>query len=447
MVGRVLISLSKAVAQVFPERQFYIRSDARTRYWTLSPLSQAGIATAFLVGVGWTGLTTAAFIDAATNGRTAESRLQATKEAYEIKIAALHDQQRLLEEELNRSNIRGDVVTAELSAKQRVLVGKATRLQAANVELNGLRSAYRALVEARRAGRDEINQLNEEIIALRLALDDAERDRTVTATTLDTFSATMTGVIRQRDVAAKKARNLDTHVAALETEIDRWKLHHEELVAQLEDATRTSLGSFDKLFVGSNVNLKRILRETKRDYTGRGGPLDDSDRTEMIGPTETIGRTRTPDDGERLARLMTDLERMSLMRIAAKRLPFGVPTYGAERTSGFGKRGRRMHKGVDYAAPRGTPIHATAEGVVSYSGRHRGYGLIVKIRHAFGFETYYAHLSKSRVKVGQRVKRGQRIGDMGSTGRSTGNHLHYEVRIDGKPVNPSKFIGAAKDVL
>ena len=91
--------------------------------------------------------------------------------------------------------------------------------------------------------------------------------------------------------------------------------------------------------------------------------------------------------------------------------------------------------------------YSTAEGVVTFAGRQRGYGIVVKIRHAFGFETVYAHLSKSRVKVGQRVERGQRIADMGSTGRSTGSHLHYEVRIDGVPVNPSKFIGAARDVL
>jgi murein DD-endopeptidase MepM/ murein hydrolase activator NlpD len=71
----------------------------------------------------------------------------------------------------------------------------------------------------------------------------------------------------------------------------------------------------------------------------------------------------------------------------------------------------------------------------------------VKIRHAFGFETLYGHLSKSRVQVGQRVRRGMLIADMGSTGRSTGSHLHYEVRIDGQPVNPTKFIRAARNVL
>jgi len=82
-----------------------------------------------------------------------------------------------------------------------------------------------------------------------------------------------------------------------------------------------------------------------------------------------------------------------------------------------------------------------------FAGRQSGYGIVVKIKYAFGFETVYAHLNRTRAKVGQRVGREDRVADMGSTGRSTGSHLHYEVGIDKKPVNPIKFIEAAHDVL
>ena len=99
------------------------------------------------------------------------------------------------------------------------------------------------------------------------------------------------------------------------------------------------------------------------------------------------------------------------------------------------------------SAPRGTPVYVTADGVVTFSGRQRGYGNLVKVRHAFGFETVYAHNSRNRVKVGQRVTRGDRIAGVGNTGRSTGSHLHYEVRIDNRPVNPKKFIEALRNVL
>lgn len=440
-------ALDRAVGCLVPERRIYIRTEDSTRYWHIRPLSQLGMIVIFMAAVGWTGLTSYALFVSAVDGKTAERQLESSREAFDIKLAALREQQRLLEEELNRSNLRGDAVTRELSAKQRLLLETTTALKNAETELAGLRDEFGTVVAERREAREEAGNLREETMGLRLALAEAERHRTVSATTLDALSATIGTVLTERDTATAQARVLNTRVAALEGEIDEWQLRQETLVAQLESATRTSIDAFDRLFAGSDVDLSKILKETKRDYTGQGGPESDGEeRSEAADPTPSL-------DGERVAALMTDLERVSLMRVAAQRLPFGVPTRGAERTSGFGmrrdpmRRSSRMHKGVDYAAPVGTPIYATAEGVVTFSGRQRGYGIVVKIRHAFGFETVYAHLSKSRVEVGQRVERHQRVADMGSTGRSTGSHLHYEVRIDGVPINPSKFIGAAKNVL
>ncbi|MEM7743012.1 MAG: DUF5930 domain-containing protein [Pseudomonadota bacterium] len=449
MSSRVFTALNWSMGKVFPERRVYIRSDDRTQYLTFAPTSQFGAAVAVSALLGWTAYTTTAFVSTAMDGRTAVNRLEATKDAYEIQLAALREQQRLLEEEINRSNSRGDVVTRELSDKQQVLVETAAELRAAQAELTGLRVRMEALLTERRTERDQINALNEEVTALRLSLADAHYDDAELTETVATFSATMARVIAERDHAVSRSDGLSGQVAALEAEIVQWQGRQENLLAQLEDATRTSLASLDSLFVGTNVDLESILNATRRDYTGRGGgPVDDTDpdRQSYLQPVPE-------EDYARVARLTTDMERISLMRVAIDRLPFGLPTKGARRTSGFGmrrdpmRRSSRMHNGVDFAAPVGTAIYATGEGVVTYSGRQRGYGIIVKIRHAFGFETVYAHLSKSRVSVGQRVSRGDRIADMGSTGRSTGSHLHYEVRVNGTPINPSTFIKAARDVL
>jgi murein DD-endopeptidase MepM/ murein hydrolase activator NlpD len=107
----------------------------------------------------------------------------------------------------------------------------------------------------------------------------------------------------------------------------------------------------------------------------------------------------------------------------------------------------RMHNGTDFAGRHGTPILSTADGVVIHADWQSGYGRLVKIQHANGIETRYAHLARIRVKKGQRVSRGERIGDMGNSGRSTGTHLHYEVRVNGRAVNPMKFIKAGKNVF
>jgi murein DD-endopeptidase MepM/ murein hydrolase activator NlpD len=122
-------------------------------------------------------------------------------------------------------------------------------------------------------------------------------------------------------------------------------------------------------------------------------------------------------------------------------------------TSGFGLRSdpfrgtAAMHAGLDIAAPTGTPVYATADGVIDFSGWQRGYGNLIKINHGKGIETRYGHLSRRLVKDHSRVVRGQLIGLMGSTGRSTGSHLHYEVRFDGRATNPLPFIQSADYVM
>jgi murein DD-endopeptidase MepM/ murein hydrolase activator NlpD len=135
---------------------------------------------------------------------------------------------------------------------------------------------------------------------------------------------------------------------------------------------------------------------------------------------------------------------------AVRRLPPGEPTAPGEAaprfrwpvevgtlSSGFGPRGGRPHKGVDLAAPPGTPIFAAAAGKVVYSDdKQRGYGNLVILRHAGGYVTVYAHNRRNLVDVGDQVRQGSRIAEVGSTGRSTGPHLHFEIRVDGKAIDP-----------
>lgn len=200
------------------------------------------------------------------------------------------------------------------------------------------------------------------------------------------------------------------------------------------------------MFRSAGMNPDRIISQIRSRYSGQGGPL-----MPLSFGTEEEQHSHEID---RANRLLEQLDMLNIYRMAAEKAPFAVPVKSAFRfTSGFGIRrdpktgGRRMHAGVDFAGPTGTPLYATADGVVIHSGWSSGYGRLVKIQHEFGIETRYAHLSKINVTVGQRVSRGDRIGDMGASGRVTGVHLHYEVRVGGKPVNPMVYIKAANDVF
>ena len=126
-------------------------------------------------------------------------------------------------------------------------------------------------------------------------------------------------------------------------------------------------------------------------------------------------------------------------------LPALRPVVRGVISSGFGMRFHpifkvmRMHEGVDISDPRGTPVYATADGIVKFAGYNGGYGKMIMLNHRFGFETRYGHLSKIVVRRGQKVKRGEKIGEVGSTGLSTAPHVHYEVLYKGKHLNAAHF--------
>lgn len=127
-------------------------------------------------------------------------------------------------------------------------------------------------------------------------------------------------------------------------------------------------------------------------------------------------------------------------------LPSGMPVAGVQLTSGYGMRNhpilrtRRAHAGVDLAGPTGTPVYATADGLVAKAERFSSYGNYIQIEHGGELQTRYAHLSGYAVSAGERVVKGQLIGYIGSTGRSTGPHLHYEVRVAGQSVDPTPYM-------
>jgi murein DD-endopeptidase MepM/ murein hydrolase activator NlpD len=133
-------------------------------------------------------------------------------------------------------------------------------------------------------------------------------------------------------------------------------------------------------------------------------------------------------------------------RPASVAVPSRMPVEGASLTSGYGMRnhpvlgGRRQHRGVDLAMPTGTPVYATADGVISKAEWFSSYGLYIAVEHGAAIQTRFGHLSRLAVAAGQPVKKGDLIGYVGSTGRSTGPHLHYEVRIAGTAVNPVPYM-------
>ncbi len=181
--------------------------------------------------------------------------------------------------------------------------------------------------------------------------------------------------------------------------------------------------------------------------------LRNAERQAMGGPLEILATSANGDLDPRFERLGLSLARMNTLERSLDSVPQVLPTNGEMVTSSYGIRRdpftRRpaMHSGLDFKGRIGSPIYAAAKGRISFVGRKSGYGKVVEVSHGNGLLTRYAHMSKFHARVGQQVASGDVIGAIGSTGRSTGPHLHFEVRINNRAVNPRLFLEKAPDVL
>lgn len=215
-----------------------------------------------------------------------------------------------------------------------------------------------------------------------------------------------------------------------------------QTAALRQDATIARLGG---LVEDRSAEVERVLKQVGIRPSlkpARGGPF-------IAWPGKGDAQSADPA----IRQLAVKLDRMRQLESLLDAVPSGLPAERMELSSGFGTRydpfngQRALHAGLDFTGAHGSPIRAAAAGRVVFAGVKNGYGNVVEVDHGHGIETRYAHLSGFDARVGDKVAAGEQIGRMGSTGRSTGTHLHFEVRVGGTPVNPRRFLEAQPHVL
>lgn len=207
----------------------------------------------------------------------------------------------------------------------------------------------------------------------------------------------------------------------------------------------THLHTLDRLLASSGLDLDELAAQAEpvdQPYSdGVGGPL-----LPAVG-AGVIDQVATPRGD------MLDLDRVRRVQAVLRAVPFSPPMSEYKLNSGFGyrkdplNRRRALHTGLDFGGPRDAPVLATAPGEVIEAGRAGAYGIMVVVDHGMGLQTRYAHLGKAMVSVGDKVTIHQQVGVMGRTGRVTGPHLHYEIRLDGRPLNPASFLDAGGQLV
>jgi len=390
--------------------------------------------------LGWTIVSSAILLMHSLGAGDLREQALREQAIYEARLNELATERDSRAREASAAQEHFAVALAEVSAMQSRLLDSEDRRKELETGIDVIAGTLRSAMQERDQARSEIESLVAELAETEAEQPEVARLEDL-ETTLDFMTAALGELAVKRDEMSDYVSEAERYLdrAAMDQKLEEQR--NERVFSQIEEAVTTSLTPIDEMFSAVGLPTDSIIEQVRRSYSGQGGPM-----TPIV--FSTSGDSEPDPVTLRANEVLGQLDALNLYRIAAEKLPFGFPVRGSYRsTSGFGPRWGRMHEGHDWAGATGTPIHATADGVVVHAGRQGGYGNLIKIRHDFGFETRYAHLSRIRVNVGERVSRGERIGDMGNTGRSTGSHLHYEIRIGGTAINPMKYIKAARDVF
>jgi murein DD-endopeptidase MepM/ murein hydrolase activator NlpD len=233
-----------------------------------------------------------------------------------------------------------------------------------------------------------------------------------------------------------KNANVNDTIASLQTSLDQIEQRQMAMLTSAESSYDSRIRKMKSLVSDLGLNMARLEIHTPRG--GVGGPY-----------VPVKPGTHTGSFEQQLSRVNISRAHLDHLSRTLAQVPYRTPVLGEiELSSGFGVRtdpflGRpAMHTGLDFRASTGDPVRATANGRVVSAGWAGGYGRMVEIDHGNGLSTRYGHMSRINVKVGQQIHIGQIVGEVGSTGRSTGPHLHYETRIDGEAVDPQRFLRA-----
>lgn len=427
---RITQSLNSVLERWLPEQRLFLKSDRSTRFLRLRPTTQllalGGVATVF----GWSIVASSILVIDSFGANASRDGIGGAQGTLEARLSDLSVERDSRAAEAVAAQNRFSVALDQVSRMQSQLLESEARRRELETSIGAVQASLQEAVSTREAAPGQAT--DDKDATLRTAELQAA---------LDILSRELKAASDERGRAVQDAEDARRVADAVTLERDQIVARNDEILSQLEDAVSVSVKPLDDMFRNVGMNPDEILRTVRRGYSGQGGPLN------PIGYSSS-GNAEISQRDAKANEILITLDQMNSYRIAVEKMPLAMPVKSAFRyTSPFGRRWGRAHEGIDMAGPVGSPIFATGDGVVVFAGWQSGYGNLIKIKHELGTETRFGHLSKIRVKVGQKVSRGARIGDMGNTGRSTGSHLHYEVRVNGRAVDPMSFIKAAQNVF
>jgi murein DD-endopeptidase MepM/ murein hydrolase activator NlpD len=426
--------IATIVGRLFRERELILRSETGVRYLMLTPLVQRCVAAALLIGLAAALWTIAGHRQALQQVDVKRQEVARVEEAYRLAIDSLgaavdgaHEAGRAESATAILSLVeQNDNLQRHLQEVEQRLANAESERQRASAMHETLVDRLRKIDLQVRGIASHTPDMKAVVATLEQSIVEAMAERGRLAVEGDRLAG-------ERDTLKAEIRELERRQGAL-------NVSHEATIVQLSERTQAGIEGLKRLIGRTGLDADKIVAE--QSPRGLGGPFvpaankkdkDDKVHANLVGLGSQIGR-------------------LEEMRKLLRSLPVGAPLETFNLMSTFGVRhdpfsGQlAMHNGLDLSSPMRAPVMATGPGIVVIAGWNGEFGNMVEINHGYGVSTRYGHLSRVYVKPGQRVTGRHVIGLVGTTGRSTGPHVHYEVLNDGKNLNPAKFLEAARYV-
>jgi murein DD-endopeptidase MepM/ murein hydrolase activator NlpD len=432
-------------ARLFPERQLIFRSEGRVRYVVLSRTTQSLAACIIATLALWVLFSTSYVL-------VGTSRIA----SREIKIADLASSNRDLERELRAVRTRFTSAASDLETKHRQLIDLLSYKDIVEQRLSAITAQMESVSGEHREASGEVVRLRRELDEQREQLlqrlgaapgRGANDQRSSADTEMNEARARLAAVRNEREVLAKKeGTNLVTDIDRVTDRLSAVRREQLRLLEQILSRTERDIGELETAISRTGFKPDRLMAAGRA--RGVGGPLVAlRPATEAAFPEgEIVEFEDDPEFDGQLSAVEDRLGRWEALQDLFLVLPLANPVDNSYMSSEFGFRRDpftnrpAFHAGTDFTGPGAQAVFATAPGRVTFVGRNGPFGKMVEVDHGFGLTSRYAHLNKTAVDVGQQIGLREEIGHMGSTGRSTGAHLHYEIRFNGTALDPGHFL-------
>jgi len=432
--GNLTHRWARGIMRIFPDRELMLRTDGKIRFVKVSKTLQVSTFGFLLIVTGWAIFASFSFFihdeivasknQEILNARMVYRSLLADVSEYQNKFSSLTD-------ELGENHgLMLDLVEKNATLQQ--------NLRSAKTKLETSQTQHVRIVTARTILTGKLANIENEMKALNSHNFNLKGN-------LNSVTTDLESALSERNFARAQGKNLSRRVTKLENELDTLHKSEKDILIQLTERTKESIDDIQFVLKRTGIKVAKLLKANGagvKKNQGQGGPF-----IALKPDTEPAKRLKAT-----LANLNSHLVQYEELDALMKRLPLAAPLDYFSISSHYGKRRDPINKrwakhyGLDFGGAKRTSVYVTAPGRVTYAGRKGKYGKYIEVDHGFGFKTRYGHLNKILVKRGQKVDYRTKIGLMGSTGRSTGPHLHYEILVKGKQKNPWRFIKAGRYV-